>query len=62
MSKYFLVKVSPIGKREEISSSFESESLIASGEQLKKKNPDMLFAVTDEFGFYIWPEDMIKTY
>lgn len=60
MSKYFLIEVSPEGKHSELSSSDESESLIKTGEELKKRNPEMLFAVIDDFDLFVWPEDIIK--
>jgi hypothetical protein len=58
MPKFRLVKVSPIGKRTDIITSFESESLIEAGENLAKKNPGVQFAVTDELGFFIWPSKL----
>ncbi len=58
MPKFRLVKVLPLGKRIDISSSFESESLIEAGEDLAKKNPGLQFAVTDEQGFFIWPSKL----
>lgn len=56
MPKFRLVKVSPLGKRADIITSFESESLIEAGEALSKKSPGVQFAVADERGFIIWPE------
>lgn len=60
MAKFRLVKYSPIGRHTEITDSFEPESLIEAGLNLSRKNPDVQFAVTDEKGFFIWPESLKK--
>ena len=56
MSTYRLIKVLQGGQQLEITSSFESDSLVAAAVCLAKEHPDMDFAVVDGDGRYIWPE------
>ncbi len=60
MSRFRLVKYSPIGRHAEITDSFEPESLIEAAENLTRKTPGVQYAVLDEKGFYLWPEKLKK--
>jgi hypothetical protein len=60
MPKFRLVTISPLGKRTELLTSFESVSLIEAGVLLAKKNPSLQFAVADDLGFIIWPDKIKK--
>ena len=59
---YKLVKISPIGRRSEVTTDFDPEGLIAAGEALQKKFPREQFGVADEFGFFVWPERLAKAH
>lgn len=51
-----LVKISPIGKRSELSASFDPEGLINLGELFSRSHPGEQYGVADECGFFVWPE------
>lgn len=60
MAKFRLVKYSPIGRHTPITDSFEADSMIEAAENLTKKNPGVQFGVTDDKGYFIWPESLKK--
>lgn len=59
---YKLVKISPLGKRSDIASDYDSEGLIDAGIRMMKKFPGEQFGVSDELGFFVWPERWAKAH
>lgn len=62
MAVFKLVKLSPIGKRDDITTGFDSESLIELAQLLQKKDPGGRFGVTDNVGFFVWPEKLARAH
>lgn len=61
MSKFRLLIISPFDKCTVVLSEYESEVLMAAGEELMRKNPGIQFGIADEQGYFIWPEELKTT-
>jgi hypothetical protein len=57
---YKLVKIPPNGRRQDVAADPDPETMILAGTAMQKKFPKEQFGVTDEFGFYLWPERLAK--
>jgi hypothetical protein len=55
---YHLISISYNGERAEIIAMSKCRLLIAAGKELKKKYPEIQYAITNGRGQYVWPKQL----